>query len=160
MKLYYSPGACSLSPHIVLHESGLPFEAILAPTKTKKLPDGSDYTAVNPLGYVPFLTLDDGRAPCTKARPSCNTSQTRAPARRWLPPTEPGALQAAGMVDVHRYRIAKGFSPLFAPGMPEGPKPWRVSALNSRLAWVDSELVGKRFLMVTPSLWPTPTCLR
>mgnify|MGYP000931635757 CR=1 FL=1 len=62
MKLYYSPGACSLSPHIALEECGLPDEAILAPTKTKALPDGSDYRLVNPLGYVPYLVVDDGTA--------------------------------------------------------------------------------------------------
>ena len=62
MKLYYSPGACSLSPHIALHEAGLAFEAIPAPTKTHKLPDGTDYYTINPLGYVPYLTLDDGRS--------------------------------------------------------------------------------------------------
>ena len=60
MKLYYSPGACSLSPHIVLHETGLPFQAVPAPTKTHKLPDGTDYYTINPLGYVPLLELDDG----------------------------------------------------------------------------------------------------
>ena len=61
MKLFYSPGACSLAPHIVLHESGLAFEGVLASTKTHQLADGSDYYAVNPLGYVPFLVLADGR---------------------------------------------------------------------------------------------------
>lgn len=61
MKLYYSPGACSLSPHIALREAGLEFETVLAPTKTHKLPDGTDYYTINPLGYVPLLELDDGR---------------------------------------------------------------------------------------------------
>jgi glutathione S-transferase len=60
MKLYYSPGACSLSPHIALHEAGLPFQAVKAPTKTHKLDDGTDYYTINPLGYVPLLELDDG----------------------------------------------------------------------------------------------------
>ena len=60
MKLYYSPGACSLSPHIVLEESGLPYQAVSAPTKTHKLEDGTDYYTINPLGYVPLLVLDDG----------------------------------------------------------------------------------------------------
>ena len=61
MKLYYSPGACSLSPHIVLREAGLPFQLATASTKTKKLADGSDYLTINPLGYVPLLELDDGQ---------------------------------------------------------------------------------------------------
>ena len=57
MKLYYSPGACSLSPHIVLREAGLAFEPVLAPTKTHQLPDGTDYYTINPNGYVPTHNL-------------------------------------------------------------------------------------------------------
>ena len=60
MKLYYSPGACSLSPHIVLREAGLDFDLALASTKTKKLADGSDFYQINPKGMVPVLELDDG----------------------------------------------------------------------------------------------------
>src|SRR5438045_2806735 len=60
MKLYYSPAACSLSPHIALRESGLPFELVLASTKTHKLPDGTDYYTINSKGQVPLLELDSG----------------------------------------------------------------------------------------------------
>ena len=60
MKLYFSPGACSLSPHIVLIEAGIAFEPVLASTKSHQLADGTDYYAINPLGYVPLLELDDG----------------------------------------------------------------------------------------------------
>ena len=60
MKLYYSPGACSLSPHIALCESGLDFTPVRASTKTHKLDDGTDYYSINPLGYVPLLELDGG----------------------------------------------------------------------------------------------------
>ena len=66
MKLYYSPGACSLSPHIVAEEAGLPCEFILVSTKSHKLQDGTDFYSINPLGYVPFLVLDDARH-CAKA---------------------------------------------------------------------------------------------
>ena len=59
-KLYYSPGACSLSPHIALREAGLPFDLVLASTKTHKLADGTDYYTINPKGYVPLLELDSG----------------------------------------------------------------------------------------------------
>ena len=60
MKLYYSPNACSLSPHIALREAGLPFELVLASTKTHQLADGTDYYTINPKGYVPLLELDNG----------------------------------------------------------------------------------------------------
>ena len=60
MKLYYSPGACSLSPHIALREAGLAFTPVLASTKSHKLQDGTDYYGINPLGYVPLLELDVG----------------------------------------------------------------------------------------------------
>ena len=59
-KLYYSPGACSLSPHIALREAGLPFDLALAALKTHKLADGTDYYTINPKGYVPLLELDSG----------------------------------------------------------------------------------------------------
>ena len=61
MKLYYSPGACSLAPHIALAETGLAYEAVAVNLKTHTLADGSDYRQINPLGYVPFLVLDDGK---------------------------------------------------------------------------------------------------
>ena len=60
MKLYYAPGACSLSPHIVLRESGLTFELVLADLKAHQLADGTDYYSVNSKGQVPVLELDNG----------------------------------------------------------------------------------------------------
>ena len=61
MKLYYSPGACSLSPHIALLEAGLDAKLVKVDTKTHKLDDGSDFYAINGKGYVPVLELDDGQ---------------------------------------------------------------------------------------------------
>jgi glutathione S-transferase len=147
MKLYYSPGACSLSPHIVLKESGLPFEAIAAPTKTHKLLDGTDYYTINPLGYVPYLVLDDGRTlhegpaivqyiadlvPAKQLAP-INGSWERYKLQEWL--------------NTIGTELHKGFSPLFTPGMPDQAKDMAKARLVSRLTWVDGELAGKIYLM-------------
>ena len=147
MKLYYSPGACSLSPHIAMYEAGLAFEAIMAPTKTHKLPDGSDYYAVNPLGYVPFLTLDDGRslhegpaivqyiadqAPEKNLAPA-NGTYERYKLQEWL--TFIGT-------ELHR-----SFSPLFVPTTHPDIKATALERLQGRLKWVDGELAGKQYLM-------------
>jgi glutathione S-transferase len=60
MKLYFSPGACSLAGHIALHEAGLKFQRVKVDLKTKTTKDGQDFTKINPKGYVPVLELDDG----------------------------------------------------------------------------------------------------
>ncbi len=86
MKLYFSPGACSLSPHIVLQEAGLSFEKVRADTKTKVMDGGGDFRTVNPLGYVPALVLDDGTL-LTEGPPSCSTSLTRCRRRSSRRPT-------------------------------------------------------------------------
>ena len=146
MKLYFSPGACSLSPHIVLHEAGIAHEAVPAPTKTHKLPDGTDYYGVNPLGYVPLLELDDG----TRLREAAVIVQYIAD----LAPTK-NLIPASGTMA--RYRVLewlnfiatelhKGFGPLFNPSTPEDFKASSKLKLKSRLTWVDSQLEGRDFL--------------
>ena len=147
MKLYYSPGACSLSPHIALHEAGLAFEAVPAPTKTHQLPDGTDYYTINPLGYVPLLELDDGRrlregpaivqyvadlVPDKNLAPANGTFE-RSQLQEWL--TFIGT------------ELHKSFSPLFSPSTPADYKPIVLKTLASRLQWVDGELAGKQYLM-------------
>lgn len=147
MKLYYSPGACSLSPHITLHESGLPFEAIAAPTKTHKLPDGGDYYAVNSLGYVPLLELDDGtrliegpaivqyiadQVPDKKIAPA-NGTLARTRMQSWL--------------NFVGTELHKGFSPLFSAATPADYKVIVTDRLMSRLKWVDQQLAGKSYLL-------------
>ena len=83
MKLYYSPGACSLSPHIVLKETGLPFEAVLASTKTKKLVDGTDYYTHQQQGLRADCSSSTTAAASPKARRSSSTSPTRCRRRSW-----------------------------------------------------------------------------
>ena len=147
MKLYYSPGACSLSPHITLQESGLTFEAVAAPTKTHKLADGTDYYSINPLGYVPLLELDDG------------TRLTEGPAIvQYIADLVPDKHLAPANGTLARYQLQswltfigtevhKGFSPLFNPATPEEYKAIARERVLSRLTWVDGQLAGKQYLM-------------
>lgn len=147
MKLYYSPGACSLSPHIVLHEAGLAHTSVLASTKSHKLQDGTDYYTINPLGYVPVLELDDG----TRLREGPAIVQ-------YLADQAPHKNLAPANGTLARYRlqewltfigteIHKGFSPLFKPTTPADYKPLVHEQLLSRLQWVDGELAHKPYLM-------------
>ena len=147
MKLYYSPGACSLSPHIALHEAGLAFEPVLASTKSHKLQDGTDYYGINPLGYVPLLELDDG----TRLREGPAIVQyiaDLAPDKNLAPAN--GTLQRYRLQEWLTFigtEIHKTFSPLFSPATPEDYKPLAKEKLASRLKWVDSQLEGKQYLM-------------
>ena len=147
MKLYYSPGACSLSPHIVLHEAGLAFDAVLASTKTHKLQDGTDFYAINELGYVPVLELDNGER-LREGPAIVQYIADQVPAKNLAP--------ANGTMDRYRLQewmtfigteLHKGHSPLFTPGTPEDYKPLVRERLQSRFAWVDKQLAGKDYLM-------------
>ncbi len=147
MKLYYSPGACSLSPHIALHESGLAHEAIAAPTKTHKLPDGSDYYKVNPLGYVPYLVLDDGTA-LREGPAIVQYIADQVPDKKLAPPNGTMArYQLQSWLNFIGTEIHKGFGPLFNPANPDEVKAAAKERLAGRLKWVDGELAGKAYLM-------------
>jgi glutathione S-transferase len=147
MKLYYSPGACSLSPHIALHEAGLAFTPVLASTKSHKLQDGTDYYTINPLGYVPVLELDDG----TRLREGPAIVQyiaDQVPLKMLAP--QNGSLQRYRLQEWLTFigtELHKGFSPLFVPTTPEDYKPMVRERLLQRLQWVDSQLAGKQYLM-------------
>lgn len=170
MKLYYSPGACSLSPHIALLEAGLSFQALKAPTKTHQLDDGTDYYTINPLGYVPFLALDDGKtlhegpaivqyiadqAPEKNLAPA-NGTWERYKLQEWL--------------NVIGTELHKNFSPLFNPATSDDAKAAAKTKLLARLTWVDGQLAGKQYLMgdtftvadgylFTVTNWTVPTGL-
>ena len=147
MKLYYSPGACSLSPHIALHEAGLAFEPVLASTKSHKLQDGTDYYGINPLGYVPMLELDDG----TRLREGPAIVQYIAdmvPLKNLAPAN--GTLPRYRLQEWLTFigtEIHKGFSPLFNPAMPDEAKTIAKDRLATRFTWLDKELESKQYLM-------------
>ena len=119
MRLYFNPGACSLSPHIVLREAGLEFDLVQVDLKTKKTKSGEDFTRINPKGQVPVLGLDNGEF-LTEGPAIVQYIADRKP--------EAGLIPAAGSME--RYRVLewlnfitselhKGFSPLFRPNTPE-----------------------------------------
>jgi glutathione S-transferase len=147
MKLYYSPGACSLSPHIALHESGLPFTAVTAPTKTHRLADGTDYYTINPLGYVPLLELDDGRR-LREGPAIVQYIADQVPERKLAP--------ANGTFERYRLQewltfigteLHKTFSPLFGSSTPPETRAGCIERLQSRLKWVDQEIANRQYLM-------------
>ena len=147
MKLYYSPGACSLSPHIALREAGLDFELALASTKTKKLADGSDFNLINPKSQVPVLELDDGQR-LTEGPAIVQYIADRAPEKKLAP--------AAGTMPRYRLQewlnfitseLHKGIGGLFNPAMPEEAKALMREKATSRLKWVDAQLEGKDYTM-------------
>lgn len=147
MKLYFSPGACSLSPHIVAEEAGLACEYILASTKSHQLPDGTDFYTINPLGYVPFLVLNDEQT-LREGPVIVQYLADQVPDKNLLP--------AVGTME--RYRVLewlnfigtelhKSFGPLFKPSTPEAYKPSLRQALRGRFEWVEQQLAGKDYLM-------------
>jgi glutathione S-transferase len=85
MKLFYAPGSSSLFPHIVLHEAELPFELVKINEHTKAISGGGDYRAVNPLGYVPALVLEEGTL-LTEGAAIVQYIADRAPAKTLAPP--------------------------------------------------------------------------
>ncbi|KAB2913729.1 MAG: glutathione transferase GstA [Hyphomicrobiaceae bacterium] len=149
MKLYFSPGACSLSPHIVLLEAGLPFEKVKADTKTKVMDGGGDYRTVNPLGYVPLLELDDGTR-ITEGPSIVQYIADKVPAKNLAPPS--GTLERTRLQSWLNFvtsELHKGFSPLFNPSMPEEAKKIFRERLATRFAHLDKHLAGNDYLMGT-----------
>ncbi len=122
MKLYYSPGACSLSPHIALRESGVSFELEQVDLKTKKTKSGADFLKVNPKGYVPVLQLDDGQ-PLTEAAVIVQYIADKKPEARLLPPAGTSErYRAQEWLNYVATEIHKGVGALFNPKLTD---PWK-----------------------------------
>jgi glutathione S-transferase len=147
MKLYFSPGACSLSPHIVMHEAGLPFTPVLASTKSHKLQDGTDYYTINPKGYVPLLEFDDG-ARLSEGPVIVQWIADQVPAKKLAP--------AAGTMERYRLQewlnfvtseVHKSYSPLFNPAFPEDGKAIYRQKLRGRYEYIEQQLEGSDFLL-------------
>ncbi|HWH82929.1 MAG TPA: glutathione transferase GstA [Burkholderiaceae bacterium] len=147
MKLYYSPGACSLSPHIVLLEAGVDVDLVKTDLKTHQLTDGTDYYSIHSKGYVPLLELDSGERlgegpaiiqyiadqhPEKKLAPAAGT-MARYRLQEWL--------------NFITSELHKGIGGLFNPAMPDDGKAVIKARAADKLKWVDAQLEGKQYLM-------------
>ncbi len=147
MKLYYAPGACSLSPHIVAHEAGIELELARVDTKTKTVAKEGDFWAINPKGYVPALELDNGEI-LTEGPAIVQYLADRKP--------EPGLAPANGTAARYRLQemlsyitseIHKTYSPLFNPKVSDEVRAERTEYLKKRYAFLDRHLAGHDYLV-------------
>jgi glutathione S-transferase len=147
MKLYYSPGACSLSPHIALLEAGLPYDLVKVDLKAKKLENGDDYLKVNPKGQVPALGLDNGEL------------MTEGPVIvQMIADKVAGKNLAPAIGTAERYRLQewlnfittelhKNFGPMFSPVLADDAKAFFKDRVMAKFKYIDGALAGRDYLM-------------
>jgi glutathione S-transferase len=147
MKLYFSPGACSLSPHIALREADLPFELERVDLRAKKTASGDDYLAINPKGYVPAVKVDSGEL-LTEGAIIVQYIADQRPELRLAPPL--GTRERRRLNEWLHFiatELHKGFGPINNPKAGPELKEGLQARLLSRFAFVAKELEGKRFLL-------------
>jgi glutathione S-transferase len=147
MKLYYTPGACSMNPHIMLREAGLNFELELVDLGTHKTAKGKDFYSINPKGYVPALELDNGQV------------LTENPAIvQYIADQKPETKLAPANGTLERYRLQewlgfigtelhKTFGPLWNPNLAEAEKKATHDKITKRFEFVVKNLEGKQYIM-------------
>ncbi|MGH8324405.1 MAG: glutathione transferase GstA [Steroidobacteraceae bacterium] len=147
MKLYYSPGACSLSPHIVAHELGLPLTLEKVDTTAKRTETGHDFLAINPKGYVPALELDNGEV--LTEGPAIVQYLADHKGNTALAPAN-GTLARARLQEMLNYitsEIHKSYSPLFSDATPEATRTERAAYLRKRYDFVEKILAKQPYLL-------------
>lgn len=146
MKLYACPGTCSLAPHILLRETGLPFELVRVDIRSHRTADGRDYYAINSRGQVPALQLDSGEL-LTEGPVIAQYIADQANARDLMP--APGTLERYRVMEWQNCistEIHKSFTPLFSPDFDAAAKAVHTSRLRKKFEWVNDQLEGKAFL--------------
>jgi len=147
MKLYYSPGACSLSPHIVMREAGIPVQLVKVDLQAKKTEDGTDFKPINSKGYVPTIELPDGQR-LTEGPAIVQFLADQAPAR--------GLAPACGTIERYRLQewlnfisteLHKQFTPLFDPSCESTLKARQQEKIGGRFDWVAKQLGNRDYLM-------------
>ena len=147
MKLYYSPGACSLSPHIALLEAGLPYDLVKVDVRAKKLENGDDYLAINPKGQVPALALDSGEV-LTEGPVIVQIIADKV-ADKHLAPARDSAerYKLLEWLNFTTSELHKNFSPLFNPAIPDDVKTFFKDRVMGKFKYVDTQLAGHDYLL-------------
>jgi glutathione S-transferase len=147
MKLYYSPGACSLSPHIALLEAGLPYDLVKVDLRAKKLENGDDFLKVNPKGQVPALALDSGEL-VTEGPVIVQMIADQVPAKNLAPARDSAErYKLLEWLNFITGELHKNFSPLFQPAIPDDVKAFFKDRLMGKLKYIDGKLAGHDYLM-------------
>jgi glutathione S-transferase len=147
MKLYYSPGACSLSPHIALLEAGLPHDLVKVDLRAKKLENGDDYLKVNPKGQVPALALDSGEL-VTEGPVIVQMIADKAAAKNLAPARD--STERYKLLEWLNYTTAelhKNFGPMFSPLLADDAKAFFKDRVMGKFGYVEGALAGRDYLM-------------
>jgi len=147
MKLYFTPGACSLAPHIVLREAGFTFDLDKVDIATKQTARGEDYTKINPKGYVPAIRLDDAQI-LTEVAVILQYLADQKPESGLAP--RPGTMERYRLMEWLNFlasEIHKQFGPLFNPKVAPDWKTELMNLLSRRFDYLEESLKGKKYLM-------------
>ena len=146
MKLYYAPGACSLSPHIVAREAGIPLELVKVSTKTHSIKAENDYYEVNPKGYVPAIEIKPGEV-LTEGPAIVQYLADQKPASGLAPAN--GTLERYRLQEMLGYinsEIHKSYSPLFSDKTTPEVRAEKIEYLGKRYGLIDKQLQGRDYL--------------
>ena len=147
MKLYYTPGACSLSPHIALLEAGLPYDLVKVDLRAKKLENGDDFLKVNPKGQVPVLALDSGEL-VTEGPVIVQMIADKAAAKNLAPARDSAErYKLLEWLNFITTELHKSFGPMFSPVLADEAKAFFKDRVMGKFRYVESQLAGREYLM-------------
>ena len=147
MKLYYAPGACSLSPHIALLEAGLPYDLVKVDLRAKKLENGEDFLKVNPKGQVPALALSSGEL-VTEGPVIVQMIADQAAAKNLAPPRDSNErYKFLEWLNYITTELHKNMGPLFSPVLADDAKAFFKDRAMAKFKYIDSQLAGRDYLM-------------
>ena len=147
MKLYYSPGACSLSPHIALLEAGLPYDLVKVDLRAKKLENGDDYLKVNPKGQVPALSLDNGEL-LTEGPVIVQMIADKAAGKNLAPARDSAErYKLQEWLNFITTELHKNFGPMFSPVLADDAKAFFKDRVMAKFNYIDGSLAGRDYLM-------------